>query len=82
MNDLLDTLPAAHVAENSTNVIPRRRPLRARPGHGVDARKIRRLEELGVTTCTVGPSTTGLRSTKDDFLDWIKQFADEVMTTH
>ena len=47
-------------------------------GSGIDA--IRRSEELGVTTCNVGPVPKGLRGTKDDFVDWIKQFADEVIT--
>ena len=46
-------------------------------GPGLDA--VRRSAELGVTTCNVGPATKGLRGTKDDFLDWIKQYADEVI---
>jgi probable F420-dependent oxidoreductase len=49
-------------------------------GMGSSPDAIRRVEELGATTCTVGPSAAGLRGTKDDFLDWIKRFADEVMT--
>jgi probable F420-dependent oxidoreductase len=49
-------------------------------GMGSTPENIRRVEDLGVTTCTVGPSAAGLRGTKDDFIDWIKRFADEVMT--
>jgi alkanesulfonate monooxygenase SsuD/methylene tetrahydromethanopterin reductase-like flavin-dependent oxidoreductase (luciferase family) len=49
-------------------------------GMGSAPDRISRVQEMGVTTCTVGPSTAGLRGTKDDFIDWIKQFADEVMT--
>ena len=41
---------------------------------------IARVREMGATTCTVGPSAAGLRGTKDDFIDWIKRFADEVLT--
>jgi len=47
-------------------------------GSSIDA--IRRAEEYGVTTASVGPSPKGLRGTKDDFLDWIKRFADEVIS--
>lgn len=47
-------------------------------GTGLDA--VRRCEDLGVSTCSVGPSTTGLRGTKNDFVDWIKRFADEVVS--
>ena len=40
---------------------------------------IARCAEAGVTTCNVGPSVKGLRGTKDDFVDWIKRFSDEVI---
>jgi probable F420-dependent oxidoreductase len=50
-------------------------------GMGSTPDKIRRVEELGATTCMVGPSAGGLRGTKDDFLDWIKRFADEIMAS-
>ncbi len=39
----------------------------------------RRLAGMGVTTFTAGPPTAGLKGTKDDFVDWIKRFADEVI---
>jgi len=47
---------------------------------GATPDKIKRVEELGATTCSVGPSSAGLRGTKDEFIDWIRRFADEVMT--
>jgi probable F420-dependent oxidoreductase len=47
---------------------------------GATLENIRRSEELGVTTYQAGPSAAGLRGTKDDFVDWIKRFADEVLT--
>jgi hypothetical protein len=49
-------------------------------GMGATPDKIQRVQELGATTVTVGPSSAGLRGTKDEFIDWIKRFADEVMT--
>ena len=49
-------------------------------GDQVPADDVRRVEDLGATTYTVGPSAAGLRGTKDDFLDWIKRVADDVMT--
>jgi probable F420-dependent oxidoreductase len=51
--------------------------LAAGMGTGLDV--VRRAAELGVHTCNVGPLPKGLRGTKDDFLDWIKQYADEVI---
>jgi probable F420-dependent oxidoreductase len=47
-------------------------------GSSLDA--IRRSEDLGVTTAQVGPSVKNLRGTKDDFVDWIKRYADEVIS--
>lgn len=41
---------------------------------------LRRAADMGVTTCNVGPSVKGLRGSKDDFVDWIKRFADDVIT--
>jgi len=49
-------------------------------GMGSSPDQIKRVREMGATTCTVGPSAAGLRGTKDDFIDWIKKFSDEVMT--
>ena len=40
---------------------------------------IARCADAGVSTCNVGPSVKGLRGTKDDFVDWIKRFSDEVI---
>jgi probable F420-dependent oxidoreductase len=48
-------------------------------GMGADYDNVRRSEQVGVTTCEVGPAPEGLRGTKDDFCDWIKQFADAVI---
>jgi alkanesulfonate monooxygenase SsuD/methylene tetrahydromethanopterin reductase-like flavin-dependent oxidoreductase (luciferase family) len=48
-------------------------------GMGSTLGAVRRCEELGVTTCTVGPGAAGLKGTKDDFVDWIKHFSDEVL---
>lgn len=41
---------------------------------------IRRCEESGVTVCNVGPAVAGLRGDKQQFEDWINEFADGVMT--
>ena len=49
-------------------------------GMGSTLESIRRCEEMGVTTYTVGPGSAGLKGTKDDFIDWIKRFSDEVMS--
>jgi probable F420-dependent oxidoreductase len=49
-------------------------------GMGGTLENIRRSEELGVTTYHAGPSAAGLRGSKDDFIDWIKRFADEVLS--
>jgi probable F420-dependent oxidoreductase len=48
-------------------------------GMGATLDNVRRCQELGVTTYQAGPSAAGLRGTKDDFIDWIKRFADEVL---
>ena len=48
-------------------------------GMGGTLESVRRCQELGVTTCQAGPSAAGLRGTKNDFVDWIKRFADEVI---
>jgi len=49
-------------------------------GMGSTLDNVRRCEEMGVTTYQAGPSAAGLKGTKDDFVDWIKRFSDEVMT--
>jgi alkanesulfonate monooxygenase SsuD/methylene tetrahydromethanopterin reductase-like flavin-dependent oxidoreductase (luciferase family) len=49
-------------------------------GMGPSLEAARRCADLGVTTYSAGPSTAGLKGTKDDFVDWIKRYADEVMT--
>lgn len=54
-------------------------PFEVVAGMGSDLDSIRRCEQLGVTLCNVGPAPEGLRGTKDDFIDWIKAFADDVM---
>jgi probable F420-dependent oxidoreductase len=46
-------------------------------GAGIEA--ARRCAELRVTTYQAGPGAAGLRGTKDDFVDWAKRFADEVI---
>lgn len=48
-------------------------------GLGSDPDVMKRCEQLGVTTCQVGPKVPGLRGTKDQFADWIKQFGDDVI---
>ncbi len=48
-------------------------------GMGATLEGMRRSEELGVTTYQVGPTTAGLKGTKESFIDWIKEFADEVI---
>ncbi|MGA7420633.1 MAG: TIGR03619 family F420-dependent LLM class oxidoreductase, partial [Acidimicrobiales bacterium] len=49
-------------------------------GMGATLGNIHRSEELGVTTYLAGPSAAGLMGTKDEFIDWIKRFADDVLT--
>ncbi|MGE0881035.1 MAG: LLM class F420-dependent oxidoreductase [Acidimicrobiia bacterium] len=49
-------------------------------GMGQTLDRLKRLEEMGITTANVGPETTNLKGTKDDFMDWIKRFADEVIS--
>ncbi len=48
-------------------------------GMGSDYDSVARCAEHGVTLCNVGPDAAGLRGTKDDFSDWIKRFADDVI---
>jgi probable F420-dependent oxidoreductase len=48
-------------------------------GLGSDLDSVRRCQDLGVTTCSVGPSVAGLRGGKQGFLDWMDQFAEETM---
>jgi probable F420-dependent oxidoreductase len=57
----------------------RDRPFDIVTGMGGALENVRRCQELGVTTYQAGPSAAGLRGTKDDFVDWIKRFADEVI---
>jgi probable F420-dependent oxidoreductase len=49
-------------------------------GMGLTLEAARRCADLGVTTYSAGPSAAGLKGTKDDFIDWIKRFADEVIS--
>jgi probable F420-dependent oxidoreductase len=56
------------------------RPFELIVGMGSTVDNIRRVEDLGVTTYQVGPGSAGLRGTKDEFIDWIKRFTDEVLT--
>lgn len=48
-------------------------------GLGSDLDVVKRCEQLGVTTCQVGPKIPGLRGTKDQFADWIVQFGADVI---
>jgi probable F420-dependent oxidoreductase len=48
-------------------------------GMGSTLESVRRCEEMGVTSYTAGPGSAGLKGTKDDFIDWIKRFSDEVL---
>jgi len=54
-------------------------PFEVVAGMGAGLDTVQRAAELGVTTCNVGPVPKGLRGTKDDFLEWIKRYADEVI---
>jgi probable F420-dependent oxidoreductase len=54
-------------------------PFEVIAGMGTTLDAIRRCEDLGVSTCLVGPAPKGLRGTKDDFVEWIKRFSDEVI---
>ncbi len=56
------------------------RPFDIVAGMGPTLDAVRRCADLGVTTYSAGPSTSGLKGTKDDFVDWIKRFADEVIS--
>jgi len=49
-------------------------------GMGSDYDIVRRCQDLGVTLCNVGPAPSGLRGTREDFVDWMKRFADEVIS--
>ena len=49
-------------------------------GMGATLDAARRCADMGVTTYSAGPSAAGLKGTKDDFIDWIKRFADEVIS--
>jgi alkanesulfonate monooxygenase SsuD/methylene tetrahydromethanopterin reductase-like flavin-dependent oxidoreductase (luciferase family) len=55
------------------------RPFDVVASMGGSLEHVRRSRELGVTTYQAGPSAAGLRGTKDDFVDWIKRVADEVI---
>lgn len=55
------------------------RPFDVVASMGGSLEHVRRSRELGVTTYQSGPSAAGLRGAKDDFVDWIKRFADEVI---
>jgi hypothetical protein len=55
------------------------RPFEVVAGMGTSIDALRRAEEAGVTTASVGPGVKNLRGTRDDFADWIKRFADEVI---
>jgi probable F420-dependent oxidoreductase len=55
------------------------RPFEVVVGMGGTPENVRRCQELGATTYQSGPAAFGLRGTKDDFVDWIKRFADQVI---
>jgi probable F420-dependent oxidoreductase len=55
-------------------------PFEVSSGLGRTADDIRRCEELGVTRTVAGPGTGSTRITVDVYRDWMKRFADEVMT--
>jgi probable F420-dependent oxidoreductase len=55
------------------------RPFDVVAGMGPTLEATRRCADMGVTTYSAGPSAAGLKGTKDDFIDWIKRFADEVI---
>jgi probable F420-dependent oxidoreductase len=57
------------------------RPFEVVAGMGANPGAVRRCRDLGVTTYQAGPGAAGLKGTKDDFVDWIKSFADEVIST-
>jgi probable F420-dependent oxidoreductase len=54
-------------------------PFEVVAGMGPALDSVRRSEELGVTTVQVGPSVKNLHGSKDDFVDWIKRYADDVI---
>lgn len=54
-------------------------PFEVVAGMGATLGAVRRCADLGITTYQAGPSAAGLRGTKEDFVDWIKRFADEVI---
>jgi probable F420-dependent oxidoreductase len=55
------------------------RPFEVIAGMGSSLEHARRAQELGVDTYQAGPSAAGLKGAKEDFLDWIKAYADEVI---
>lgn len=56
------------------------RPFEIIAGMGGTLEAARRCADLGVTSYSAGPSAAGLKGTKDSFVDWIKRFADEVIS--
>jgi alkanesulfonate monooxygenase SsuD/methylene tetrahydromethanopterin reductase-like flavin-dependent oxidoreductase (luciferase family) len=54
-------------------------PFEVTSGLGRDLESVRRCADLGVTRVVTGPPATGARITKDDVVDWISRFADEVI---
>ena len=54
-------------------------PFEVVAGMGGTVEAARRCAEQGVTTYQAGPSAAGLKGTKDDFVDWAKRFADDVI---
>jgi len=54
-------------------------PFEVVAGMGTSLDAVRRAADMGVTTVSVGPRVKNLKGTKDDFADWIKRFADEVI---
>lgn len=71
----------AHIAtiEGHRRDAGRTAPFEYIAGMGSDPELVKRCEQLGVTTCQVGPKIPGLRGTKDQFADWIKRFGDETI---
>ncbi len=56
------------------------RPFEVSSGLGRTPDDIRRAEELGVTRTVAGPGTGSTRITVDVYRDWMKRFADEVVS--
>ncbi|HKA04078.1 MAG TPA: hypothetical protein VKD67_07100, partial [Acidimicrobiales bacterium] len=55
-------------------------PFEVTSGLGRTPDDIRRAEELGVTRTVAGPGTGSTRITADVYRDWMKRFADEVVS--